>query len=137
MNDLFVRRKAMCVAALSAASLLVACEDTRVKKLDTGITRDSAVSVISHDLKPGSPPDSFPNVYTRGQFLIGGKRIEVLYFTPDNEKHPYVNGKEIKGDTIPLRKLTPLVFVENRLAGRGWDFWDSVAKVNKIAVPPK
>src|SRR4051794_1609970 len=73
MNHFFVRRKAFAVAALSAASVLVACEDKRVKQLDTGITRDSAVSVIAHDLPPGSPPDSFPNVYKRERYLIAGK----------------------------------------------------------------
>src|SRR4051812_48423978 len=137
MHHFSVRQKAMTVAALSAATLLAACEDKRVKQLDTGITRDSAVSVIAHDLKPGAPPDSFPNVYTRGQFLVNGKRLEVLYFVPDNKKEPNKNGPPTQQkDTIPLRKLTPIVFLENRLIGRGWDFWDSVATANKIPVPP-
>jgi hypothetical protein len=47
-----------------------------------------------------------------------------------------VNSKPT-ADTIPLRKLTPLVFRENRLMGRGWTFWDSVATSLKIPVPPK
>jgi hypothetical protein len=136
MNHFSVRRKALGVAVLSAASLLVACEDKRVKQLDTGITRDSAVSILSHDLKPGAPPDSFPNVYTRGQFLVNGKTIEVLYFTPDNEKAPPVNQKRTT-DTIPLRKLTPIVFMQNRMLCKGWSCWDSVAAANKIPVPAK
>lgn len=136
MNHLSVRRRTAALAALSAASLLVACEDKRVKQLDTGITRDSAISVLSHDLPPGSPPDSFPNVYKREQFLVNGKHYEVLYFTSNNEKAPLVN-EQPKGDTIPLRKLTPIVFLENRMVGKGWDVWDSVATANKIPVPPK
>jgi hypothetical protein len=134
MNHFFVRRKAFAVAALSAASVLVACEDKRVKQLDTGITRDSAVSVIAHDLAPGSPPDSFPNVYKRERYLIAGKNLEVLYFTPDNKKQVVKSGQTPK-DTIDIRKLTPLVFVENRMIGRGWPFWDSVATANKIQLP--
>lgn len=137
MKHLSVRRRAFAVATLSAATLLVACEDKRVKALDTGITRDSAVSIISHDLKAGSGPDAFPNVYTRGQFLVNGKTIEVLYFTPDNAKEPDKNFQTNSKDTIPLRKLTPIVFYDNKLIGRGWDFWDSVATANKIPVPPK
>ena len=136
MNRFFVRRKAIVLAGVSTATLLAACEDKRVKQLDTGITRDSAVSILSHDLKPGAPPDSFPNVYTRGQYLVNGKHYEVLYFTPDNEKAPAVNTKPTH-DTIPLRKLTPIVFAENRMVCKGWGCWDSVAKANKIAVPPK
>lgn len=136
MNHVSVRRRAIAVGALSAAAMLTACEDKRIKQLDTGITRDSAVSIISHDLPPGSPPDSFPNVYTRAVFLVKGKRLEVLYFTPDNAKKPNINTAQGR-DTLPLRKLTPIVFLENRMVGRGWDVWDSVAKANNITVPPK
>jgi hypothetical protein len=126
MHHSSVSRRTLVVVGLSCAALVTACEDKRVKELDTGITRDSAVSVISHDLKPGSPSDSFPNVYKRDKYLVNGKHIEVLYFTPNNEKA----GK----DTVPLKKLTPLVFVEYRLVGRGWDFWDSVSTANKIPI---
>ena len=126
MHHLSVRRKTLTVAALSAGAVLVACQDKRVKQLDTGITRDSAVSVISHDLKPGSGPDSFPNVYKRDRYLMGGKNYEVLYFTANNEK----KGK----DSVALKNLTPLVFLENRMIGKGWDFWDSVRTANKIPI---
>ena len=136
MNHSSVRRRAVLFAGLASATLVAACEDKRVKQLDTGITRDSAVSVIAHDLKPGLPTDSFPNVYTRERFLIGGKNLEVLYFTPENDKAPPpVNGRAPSAgpDTIiPYKRLTPLVFVDNRLAGRGWPYWDSVATANKI-----
>lgn len=133
MNHFSVRRKAVTTAALSAAALLVACQDKRVKALDTGITRDSAVSVIAQDLKPGSGPDSFPNVYKREKYLMGGKNYEVLYFNSDNKKQVVVNGKA-PIDSIPMKDLTPIVFMENRLLGKGWDFWDSVAKANNIPV---
>jgi hypothetical protein len=126
MHHFSVRRRALFVVGVSCAALTAACEDKRVKGLDTGITRDSAVSVISHDLKPGSGSDSFPNVYKRDKYLINSKHIEVLYFTPNNEKA----GK----DTVPLKKLTPLVFVDYKLVGRGWDFWDSVRTANKIPI---
>jgi len=129
MDHFSVRRSALAVAALSLVTMLVACEDKRVSQLDSGITRDSALNVMQRDLKPGAGSDSFPNVYTRHSYLINSKHIEVLYFTPNNEKA----GK----DTIPLRKLSPIVFVDNRLIGKGWPFWDSVAAVNKIQVPPK
>jgi hypothetical protein len=132
MDHLFVRRSTLTIAGLCCAILLVACEDKRVSQLDTGITRDSALNVIQRDAKSGAGPDSFPNVYTRGRYLINGKSIEVLYFTPNNEKIEKA-GK----DTIPLRNLSPIVFMENRLIGRGWDFWDSVAVANKIQLPPK
>lgn len=133
MSHFFVRRSTA-IGALSFAVILVGCEDKRVSQLDTGISRDSALSVISHDVKAGTAtgPDSFPNVYTRDRYLISGKNYEVLYFTPNNEKIEKA-GK----DTIPKRNLSPIVFVDNRLIGRGWPFWDSLAATLKIPLPPK
>jgi hypothetical protein len=137
-----VRRRTLLLAGLTTAAFLAACEDKRVKQLNAGITRDSAMAVISHDLKPrtdtgpATPTDSLPNVYTRERFLIAGKNIEVLYFTPENDKAPaMVRGRVPSAgpDTIiPYKRLTPIVFIDNRLSGRGWSYWDSVATANKI-----
>lgn len=134
MHDSSVRRRAIVAAGLASTLLVAACEDKRVKELQTGITRDSAVKVIQQDLKPGLPSDSFPNVFTREQYLMGGKHYEVLYFTPDNDKARVVPSgiAPTAKDTIPFHKLTPLVFIDNHLAGRGWAYWDSVSKANKI-----
>lgn len=121
MNDFSVRRGIVVVAGVGAALALAACQDKRVKALDTGITRDSAVTVIA----PGAKGrDSFPNVYKRERYLIGGKNYEVLFFTSNDEKQ----GK----DTVANKKLVPLVFVENKLVGKGWEYWDSVSKANNI-----
>ena len=125
MYDFSVRRRASSLAVLAAVIGLVACEDKRVKELNTGITRDSAVSVLAQEIRGGGS-DSFPNVYTRERYLTGGKNYEVLFFTPNNEKF----GK----DSVPWNKLTPLVFVENKLVGKGWAQWDSISKANKIPV---
>jgi hypothetical protein len=125
MHDLSVRRRTMVLVGLTATAWLVACgEDKRVKQLEAGITRDSAVSIISHDLRSGSGPDSFPNVYTRERYIIAGKSHEVLFFTPNNEKQ----GK----DSVTYGKLTPIVFVDNRLVAKGWPAWDSISKANNI-----
>lgn len=123
MNDFSVRRGIAVVAGVGAAIALAACTDKRVAQLDTGITRDSAVTVIAQDLKGGGH-DSFPNVYKRSRYLINGKTYEVLFFTSNNEKE----GK----DTVKSKKLTPLVFVENKLVGKGWEYWDSVSTANHI-----
>jgi hypothetical protein len=128
MHAFFVRRRMLTLAALTSAVALAACgEDKRIKQLNLGITRDSAVSILSHDLK-GNEPDSFPNVYARDRYLIEGKSYEVLYFTPNNEKE----GR----DSVPAYKLTPLLFVNNMLAAKGWDAWDSAGKVHNIQVRP-
>lgn len=141
MHSYSVRRRTLLTAGLASAAILGACEDKRVKELKTGITRDSAVSVISHDAKPnGLKTDTFPNVYTREEYLIAGKRYDVLYFTPDNDKAkvlPYGQRPHTKADSIPYARLTPLVFVDNLLIGRGWPFWDSVSKTKNIPLKPR
>lgn len=124
MHDFSVRRRAMFVVGLSCAAVTAACEDKRVKEIHTGMTRDSVMSAISHDLPKSSAPDSLPNVYLREPYLIGGKNIEVLYFTSHDEK--------VGKDTVPFSKLTPIVMVDNRVVGRGWKFWDSMSTANKI-----
>jgi len=122
MPHFSVRRRASSLAVLTAVVSLAACEDARVKELNAGITRDSAITVMAQEVKGGGH-DAFPNVYLREPYLIGGKNIEVLYFSPNNEK-------AVK-DTV-FTKVTPVVFVNNKLAGRGWAFWDSVSKAHGI-----
>jgi hypothetical protein len=144
MNHPSVSRRTVLTAGLLCTALIAACEDKRVKELKTGISRDSAVNVIKQDAKPaqvsGTPTDSFPNVYTREQYLINGQNLDILYFTPDNAKAkvlPFGRSPSRKEDSIPFKRLTPLVFVNNKLVGRGWDYWDSVSKANKIPLKPR
>ncbi len=125
MPHLSVSRRILVPCALLGAAVLGACEDKRVKEIDTGITRDSAVSIIAHDLPSNAKSDSFPNVYYRDRYLMGGKNYEVMYFTPDNEKAR-------AGKDTAWGKLTPIVLINNRVVGRGWKFWDSVSTANKI-----
>jgi len=125
MHAFFVRRRVITLATLATAVVVIGCgEDKRVKQLNTGITRDSAVSVIAQNYRGAS--DSFPNVYTREKYLIDAKNYEILYFTPNNEKQ----GK----DSVPYKNLTPLVFVNNMLVAKGWNAWDSIAAAHKIPV---
>lgn len=125
MTHFSVSRRIAVPCAFAGAMMLAACEDKRVKAVDTGITRDSAVSIIAHDLPANAKPDSFPNVYTRERYLIAGKNYEVLYFTPKNDK------AETGKDTV-WSKLTPIVLLNNKTVGTGWKVWDSIAAANKI-----
>ena len=125
VKSYFVRQRAAVIAGTGVLAFLAACEDKRMSQLDTGITRDSAVTVLAQKIK-GSGSDAEPNVYTKERYLIEGKTYEVLYFTPNNEK--------VGKDTVPWKMLTPLVFVENKLMAKGWPAWDSIATANHIEV---
>jgi hypothetical protein len=128
MRLFFVRHRAAGIGLAGALILLVACEDKRVSQLDTGITRDSAVSVLAQKITGGGS-DSFPNVYWRDRYLIDAKTYEVLYFAPHNEK----KGK----DSVAWKTLTPLVFIDNRLVAKGWPGWDSISAAHRIPLKPR
>jgi hypothetical protein len=125
MTHVSVSRRILVPCALVGAAVLGACEDKRVKEVDSGISRDSAVSIIAHDLPTNAKSDSFPNVYIRERYLMGGKNYEVLYFTPNNEKAQ-------AGKDTAWGKLTPIVLMNNLTLGKGWKFWDSISTANKI-----
>ena len=139
MHRYVVRRRVSTVAAIGIALVLTACEDKRIKQLNLGITRDSAIQVIAQNLK-GGKSDAYPNVFMREQYLSNGKSYEVLYFTPNNEKFTPAKRKDSNDTTsaeahVPWKKLTPLVFIDNKLAGKSWSMWDSLSKV--LSVAPK
>lgn len=126
MNNI-VKSRRLLLAAVGSASLLGACTEKRVKAVDTGITKDSLLTIIGKDA-PGI--DSLPNVYTRERYLIDSKNYEILFFSPTG-KHLFVG---VQKDTIPWKNLTPIAMIENRVAGKGWDFLDSLYKAHKIPV---
>jgi hypothetical protein len=128
MSTSIVRRRTpwSLTGLLASVALVAACEDARVKAVDTGMTRDEAISKLAQGAS-GSGPDSMPNVYRRSEYLIDGKTYEVLYFTEDNEK--------ANRDTVEYSDLTPIVLIDRKVVGKGWTFWDSLAATKKIPVP--
>ena len=113
----------------SAALLLLAaaCGDARVKKLGEGISRDSVLTIL-RDGKPAVGADSLPHVYEDAAYLVNGRNYEVFYYT---------KGDEVAGaDSLPAKKLTPIVLVNGNVTGWGWKHWDSVATSIKLPLPP-
>ncbi len=88
-----VRRNTMVLAAALGVVTLGACKDKRIKAVQSGITRDSLLTVIG---KEATGVDSLPNVYRAERYLIDGKNYEIFYFSGSG-KHLYGAQK----DTIP------------------------------------
>jgi len=92
-----------------------ACEraDARLENLTAGISKDSAVAVMGAQPKRIDP------------YLNNGQYIEAMYFP-----------RAGKTDSASLtdRKMSPVVVINQKLAGWGWPFWDSVAAANSIPV---
>ena len=126
MTTRLVRRGTPLLALAGLVAALTACEDARVKAVDTGMTRDQVLSQLAKDAR-GAGPDSTPNVYTKSMYIIDGQQYEVFYFTKHNEK--------ITRDTVEWDDLTPIVMLNNKVIGKGWDYWDSAGKALKIQVP--
>ena len=122
----FVRKRGVLAAAVGLA-VLAACQDKRLKEIDTGMTRDSLLTVIGK----GAPGvDSLPNVYIRERYLIDSKNYEVLFFSPTGQ-HQYSG---VQKDTIPWKDLTPIAMIDNKVVGKGYEYLDSLYTAHKIPV---
>ena len=103
------------VLALAAALAACASGDARLEQLSAGISKDSALKVMG-----ATPP------VRTDPFLTDGKFIEVMYFAPAGST-----------DSLPDREMSPLVTVDGKLVGWGWESLDSVAAATKIPVAAK
>ncbi|MBL8983098.1 MAG: hypothetical protein JNL26_12990 [Gemmatimonadetes bacterium] len=104
---------------------VAACQDSdyRIDQLDTSFSMDSAMKVLSDgnpiDTTMRPPPgalvpasDTLKNVWRKAEYLIDGNNIQVLYYSPNNEKWKAT-------DTIPKEKVIPVIFVNGKLFGTG------------------
>ncbi len=113
------------VAAFGAVALLSACEDKRVQTIEVGAGRDSVLNALAveHD-NPSAGPDSMPNVYMKERYFVNSKNYEVLYYEPNN--------KRAGRDTVPLEDLTPIVLIDGKMVGKGWDVYDSLVTADNL-----
>jgi len=112
-----VARPITLIAALSLFGAIAACSgDARFKRLSVGISRDSAIQLIGAEKPRRVDP-----------FLVNGHYFEVMYYAKPG------------ADTTTLtdRKMSPVVVVDGKLVGWGWESLDSVAGANKIPVAGK
>ena len=124
----FVGRRGFVFAAIGGMALAGACgQDKRVKAVDSGMSRDSVLTVIGREA-PGV--DSLPNVYQRERYLIDGKNYEILFFSPTG-RHAFIG---VQKDTIPWKDLTPIAMIDNKVMGKGWEYLDSLYAAHKIPV---
>jgi hypothetical protein len=70
----------------------------------------------------GSPPEQ-PYSY-----LVDGQFIEAMIYRRDGAEGPI--------DSLDRGDLTPVILVDGKLTGWGWEHWDSVAGAHRIEVRP-
>lgn len=128
----------LCAAAVIV--LLAACgrdSDARTEQIEPGESRDSALLALSDgrmvDSSRMPPPgalvpssDTLKNVWRRAEYLVDGSKIEVLFYSPNDEKWKAT-------DTVPKEKVIPVVIVDGKVYGTGRNAY--VDAVNKYRLP--
>lgn len=106
----YIRRIVIVVAIVG----LAACGDARLKKLSTGIEKDSVAVIM------GNEPHRTESYQTAGKFW------EVML---------YARGNEAAEDSVAWKKLSPVVMADGKVVGFGWDYWRKEAETLNIPVP--
>jgi len=106
------------LAVASALLALAGCarSDPRLEKLSEGIALDSVLRVMEAD-----------SATRTDAFLMNGRMINALYFA-----RPGATDSADRTD----RKMSPVVLVDGKVVGWGWEKWDSIAAANAITVVP-
>jgi hypothetical protein len=122
MNS-YIRRGAFAAALLLTG--ITACQDARLRALETGMAKDSALAVLAE----GKPmkADTIPNVYRHTRYFMDSKEIDIFMFDPKNRKmweEPNVTNEE----------LTPVVMIDGKVDGWGWDHMEDVTSKYRIVL---
>ncbi|MEP7346827.1 MAG: hypothetical protein ABI877_16255 [Gemmatimonadaceae bacterium] len=126
------RRSLLAFAATLSIALVVACGndgDQRTAQLAPGMDRDSALKLLAAG-EPGvaggdATGDSLQNIWRRTQYLMAGRRIEILFYSKNNEKWRAT-------DTVPEEGVIPVVLVDGKVIGVGRTVYDSVTNLYGI-----
>ncbi len=111
-------RPSVGTVALVAGVVLfaTACGDSRLDKLNLGISPDSAAQVM------GGPAHRDAN------YLSAGRTWDVQLYDRDHAA---------AGDSVVWRKMSPVVFVNGKAVGWGWKWWDATAAKRHLPVAPR
>lgn len=102
--------------ALAAASLMIlaACADARLEKLTLGMNKEAVASAI------GDAPHRTATYFTAGKSW---------------DLQLYSRSSADQKDSIVWRKMSPVVFIDDKAVGWGWSWWSGEAAKEKIAMP--
>ena len=130
MHQRSIRRLYAGIAA-GATLTTAACQDTRIEKLSTGLSRDSALAIINE----GAAGDSMARVYRQESYLLPNLKgnvhvANVLFYNKRGEK-------ELDNPKLSADATTPIVVSDGKVIGWGWTYYDSLAKANNIPLKPR
>lgn len=112
------------LASLAAVVAFAACgeKDARTEQIQPGIDRDSALAILGSGTSgsTAAPEDSLKNVWRRTQYLVDGKSLEVIWYSPSGEKWTAT-------DTVPEERVIPVVMVDGKVSGVGRVAYETLA----------
>ncbi len=111
-----LRRISTALSAAAAVAALTGCGDRRLDKLAVGIPRDSVTSVM------GSLP------HTTETYFVNSKNWELDLFT----RNP-----TLPADSVPWRKMSPVVLANGKVVGWGWTWWGKQAVKLNVPMPAR
>lgn len=107
---------------IAAASLLLVSgctqDDPRIQHLGVGISKDSAFAVME-----------LPDTERGEAYLMSGQYIEAFVVRRQGVEGPR--------DSLSRKQMTPVIVIDGKVSGWGWDHWDSIAVANGIETKPK
>jgi hypothetical protein len=117
-EDARVTTRSTATRALSAIAVLalVACGDGRLTKLSVGMPKDSLAAVMQ--MEP----------HRTATYMLNGK---VWDFSV------YPTAKTEPNDSVPWRKMSPVVMIDGKVVGWGWGWWDKESTKLGIARVPE
>ncbi len=101
--------------ALLLAVTLSGCGDSRLKKFSVDITQDSVTKLMGGD-----------SAHTVTSFFVKNRKWDVRY---------YARSAALPKDSIPWRKMSPVIFVDGKVVGWGWGSLEKDAKMLGIELP--
>ena len=124
------RLASLALTVLATVSI-AACGDSKLKNIPAGTPEDSVLKLFAEGAPAG---DTQPHVYKKESYFANGANYDVLYYDIKGRKEVLstVSNGHTPPDSAPYKELTPVVFRDHKLAGAGWQYWDSVSTAIKV-----
>ncbi|HEY4321332.1 MAG TPA: DUF3192 domain-containing protein [Gemmatimonadales bacterium] len=103
------------IAALAALSVLAACSDARLEKINLGMSKEQVATAM------GDAP------HRSLGYLTQGKNWDVQLYARTSVEAT---------DSVLWRKMSPVIFIDDKAVGWGWSWWGNRAAKEKIEMPP-
>ena len=98
---------------------------SRLINLSPGISKPVALSIMGTETMHGELGLVINNPYRTEFYKAQGRNIEILY---------YYTEMKLGDNCITDDELTPLVFVDGKLDGWGWSYWQDMIKKYEIRI---